>query len=97
LAVRSIPTVVALIGDRPYAADEVADFVAVDTVVTLANDPWAAAILAGRAGSTVRLRRSPLMRSLTELARVLSARLRQIRADELWPTSFDEQSAGGLS
>jgi hypothetical protein len=97
LAVRSIPTVVALIGDRPYAADEVAEFVGVDTVVTLPSDPWAAAVLAGRAGSAIRLRRSPLMRSLTELAGILSARLRQIRADELWPSSFDEQSAGGRS
>ncbi|MDP9464598.1 MAG: hypothetical protein M3P52_08245 [Actinomycetota bacterium] len=95
LAVRSIPTVVALIGARPYTADEVAEFVDADTVVALADDPWAAAILAGRAGSAIRLRRSPLMRSLAELAGVVSARLRHIRLHDDWPPSFDEQSVDG--
>lgn len=76
LTVRSIPTVVALIGQRPYSANEVADFIEADTVVALADDPWAAAILAGRAGSAIRLRRAPLMRSFVELAAVVSARLR---------------------
>jgi hypothetical protein len=76
LTVRSIPTVVALIGQRPYSVDEVAEFIEADTVVALADDPWAAAILAGRAGSAIRLRRSPLMRSFVELAAVVSARLR---------------------
>ncbi|HEX2785646.1 MAG TPA: hypothetical protein VHN36_18850, partial [Ilumatobacteraceae bacterium] len=63
LAARTIPAVVALIGDRPYSSAEVADFVQADAVVALAHDPWAAAVLAGRAGSAIRLRRSPLMRS----------------------------------
>ncbi len=80
LAVRSIPTVVALIGSRPYATDEVAAFVRADTVVALADDPWAAAVLAGRAGSGPRLRRSPLMRSLRELAAIVSVSLRQMRS-----------------
>lgn len=97
LCVRSIPTVVALIGARPYTADEVADFVQADSVVPLAVDPWAAAVLAGRAGSAVRLRRSPLMRSLAELAGVVSASLRHDRATDVWrqPTSgraWDERS-----
>jgi hypothetical protein len=95
LAVRSIPTVVALIGQRPYTADEVAAFVEVNTVVALAEDPWAAAILAGRAGSAIRLRRSPLMRSLAELAGVVSARLRYVHRDDDWPPLFDEQPADG--
>ena len=82
LNVRAIPTVVALIGQRPYTADEVAEFVESDAVVALADDPWAAAILAGRAGSAIRLRRSPLMRSFVELAAVVSARLRHAREFE---------------
>jgi len=82
LAVRSIATVVALIGDRPYAADEVAAFIEADCVVTIADDPWSAAVLAGRAGSAMRLRRSPLMRSLVELSGVISANLRQVRAHD---------------
>jgi hypothetical protein len=93
LATRSIPSVVALIGARPYTADEVAEFVETDTVVALADDPWAAAVLAGRAGSAIRLRRSPLMRSLTELAGVVSARLRHIRMHDDWPLSVDTRSA----
>jgi hypothetical protein len=84
LTVRSIPTVVALIGSRPYAPDEVGAFVRADTVVPLADDPWAAAVLAGRAGSDSRLRRSPLMRSLNDLAAVLSVSLRQMRTYDGW-------------
>jgi hypothetical protein len=84
LAVRSIPTVVALIGSRPYASDEVAAFVRAETVVALADDPWAAAVLAGRAGSASRLRRSPLMRSLNDLAAVVSVSLRQMRPYDGW-------------
>ncbi|MEO7369815.1 MAG: hypothetical protein ABI949_05840 [Ilumatobacteraceae bacterium] len=84
LAVRSIPTVIALIGDRPYDAEEVADFVGADTVVAVADDPWAAAVLAGRAGSAVRLRRSPLMRSFGDLVGVVSASLRHTRVHDGW-------------
>ncbi|HZX55662.1 MAG TPA: hypothetical protein VFE86_13325 [Ilumatobacteraceae bacterium] len=80
LAVRSIPTIVALIGDRPYGADDIAVFVEADAVVTVADDPWSAAVFAGRAGSARRLRRSPLMRSLGELAGAASANLRQLRS-----------------
>ena len=89
LSVRAVPTVVALIGDRPYAADEVAGFVGAGTVAAIADDPWAAAVLAGRAGSAMRLRRSPLMRSLTELAGVLSAGLRHTTGEAMWPPVFD--------
>lgn len=84
LAVRSIPTVVAMIGERPYGVDEVAGFVDADTVVALADDPWAAAVLAGRAGSAIRFRRSPLMRSMPDLVGVVSARLRGGRLRESW-------------
>ncbi len=84
LAVRSIPTVVAMIGTSPYGVGEVAQFVRVDTVIPVAHDPWAAAMLAGRAGSAVRFRRSPLMRSFVELAAVISANLRQVRLGDSW-------------
>ena len=89
LAVRSIPTVVALIGARPYSAQEVSEFIQADNVVPLAEDPWAAAMLAGRAGSAVRLRRSPLMRSLAELAGVVSTSLRHNRAADAWRQPAD--------
>lgn len=95
LTIRSIPTVVALIGTSPYPAGEVAEFVEADTVVALATDPWAAAVLSGRAGSAIRLRRSPLMRSLAELAGVVSVRLRHVRVHDDWPPSFDEQPVDG--
>ncbi|HSB88030.1 MAG TPA: hypothetical protein VLD86_17080 [Ilumatobacteraceae bacterium] len=77
LSARSIPTVVALIGQRPYSTGEVSEFVEADAVVELADDPWAAAVFAGRAGSAVRLRRSALMRSLADLASVVSALFRR--------------------
>jgi hypothetical protein len=97
LAVRSIPTVVALIGARPYSAEEVSEFVQAETVISLAEDPWAAAILAGRAGSAIRLRRSPLMRSLADLSAVVSTSLRHNRATGSWqpsagPRALDERS-----
>ena len=91
LAARSIPAVVAMIGDRPYSCAEVADFVEADAVVPLANDPWAAAVLAGRAGSAIRLRRSPLMRSFAELAGVISSRLRHRHLQAFAPPLYDER------
>ena len=91
LAVRSIPVIVALIGDRPYNATDVSEFVGANTVVSLAVDPWAAAVLAGRAGSAIRLRRSSLMRSFAELAAVTSAALSHIGLGDGKPLqSFDE-------
>ena len=95
LALRSIPTVLALIGERPYRVDEVTRFVEADTVVSLADDPWAAAVLAGRAGSAMRLRRSPLMRSMSQLAGVVSARLRSAPLDGSRPPALDGRTAGG--
>jgi hypothetical protein len=55
-----VATVVALIGNRPYPADEVESFVDAP-VVALPVDPWSAAVLAGRPGSAHRLQRSPLL------------------------------------
>jgi hypothetical protein len=97
LDLRSIPSVVALIGQRPYTSDEVAHFVGAGSVVALADDSWTAAILAGRAGSAMRLRRSPLTRTLTELAGVVSARLRHVRSHDDWTPSHDFQSVNGDS
>ena len=81
---RSVPFVVALIGDRPYRCDEVAAFVGAPTVVGVALDAWAAAVFSGRAGSRVRLRRSALWRSLAQLSGVVSASVRATREDARW-------------
>jgi len=77
LTLRSIPFAVALIGEDPYRADEVGAFLATEDVVPIAVDTWAAAVLAGRAGSAHRLRRSRLLRSTGELSRRLAAQLRE--------------------
>ena len=90
LAARAIPCIVALVGDRPYNPLEVSEFVRAGAVVELADDPWAAAMLAGRAGSAVRLRRSPLMRSFTELGALISATLRSADLQADSPV-FDER------
>ena len=87
LCASSIPTVVALIGSTPYTAEEVSEFVQADMVVAVADDPWAAAVLAGRAGSAIRLRRSPLMRSLDVLTSVVSACLRNVGSSDSWSRS----------
>lgn len=97
LSARSIPSIVALIGDRPYGVDEVAQFVRADCMVVLADDPWAAAVLAGRAGSATRLRRSPLMRSLAELAGIASAMPRGVGTADVWAQSFDASPIGDRS
>ena len=97
LAARSIPAVVALVGAMPYGADEVAQFIRADAVVALADDPWAAAVLAGRAGSGTRLRRSPLMRSIIELAGVVSHWLPRVNPTEVWAQPFDQRPIGERS
>lgn len=81
---RALPHVVALVGDRPYGADEVARFVGADAAIAVADDPWAASVLAGRAGSAIRFRRSALMRSMHSLAAAVSAQLRQSRQELAW-------------
>jgi hypothetical protein len=78
---RSVPYVLALLGDRPYRADEVAEFVGAPMVVDVAVDPWAAAVFSGRAGSPARLKRSPLWKSLCELSGTASAGLRAAREE----------------
>ena len=90
LATRSISTVVALIGQRPYAAGEVAEFVHAD-VVPIAVDPWAAAVLAGRQGSAARLARSALMRSMDALAGAVSSHLQPSAASDVVRELVEEQ------
>jgi len=70
--------VLAVVGDTPFDPDEIGAFVdesVPDTVrmtVALADDPLAAAAIAGRTGvSAKRLRRLPLMRDASRLAGVL--------------------------
>ncbi|HEY7625970.1 MAG TPA: hypothetical protein VH761_02840 [Ilumatobacteraceae bacterium] len=95
MTARSIPTVVALVGQRPYSVDEASDFVGADAVVAVADDPWAAAVFAGRAGSRARLRRSALMQSLTELSGVVAALLHRDLAEI--PALPDEMLVEGRS
>lgn len=71
--------VLAIIGNTPFGPSEIGAFVdasvpgAVRTVATLADDPLAAATVAGQTGvSAKRLRRLPLMRDCSHLAAVLS-------------------------
>lgn len=71
--------VLAVIGDRPFDLTEIADFVTAESGTdvlphALADDPLAAAVLAGRTGvSARRLARLPLMRSAVPLAELLFA------------------------
>ncbi len=59
--------VVALIGERPYRAADVAALLDVP-VVAVAADPWGADVLAGRPAGRGRFARSPLARTLRDLA-----------------------------
>ncbi len=70
--------VLAVIGSTPFDPTEIGAFVddsvpgAIQLTATLANDPLAAATIAGRTGvSAKRLRRLPLMRDASHLARSL--------------------------
>jgi hypothetical protein len=74
---RAPRVMVAVVGARPYRLDEIVGYLrntfvdganAFDDAAPLAVDPWAAAVLAGRAGSSRRLHRSPLMASARDLA-----------------------------
>ena len=65
---RSMPVVVAVHGTTPYRTTDVAGFLGVDAVCSIADDPWAAAVIAGRPGSPRKLRRSAWWSSMTRLA-----------------------------
>ena len=79
LARLDVEIVLTVIGNTPFEPSEIAAFVddavpgAIRTMTALADDPLAAATIAGRAGvSTRRLRRLPLMRDAVELASAVS-------------------------
>jgi hypothetical protein len=80
LASRAVPTVLAVIGSRPYSSTEIARFVSGDEepigVVELAVDEWSAQLLAGRTGSSRRVARGALLRSARAAAAELATRLR---------------------
>ena len=79
LAHRSIPSVAAVVSGGLYDPGEVAAFLGGSAgpvpVVEIANDPAAAAAIAGRAGSYRKLARSPLLRTAAIAANELPARL----------------------
>ncbi len=90
LTAGAIETALAVIGHAPFDADEIAGFVGVGavappTVFELADDPLAAAVLAGRSGvSRRRLLRLPLLRSSGPLAAFVSNRLAELAAIDSW-------------
>lgn len=74
------PPLILVVGDRPFDPDEIRSHVGPDDIgdlLTLAEDPLSAAVLAGRAGvSERRLRRQPLLRD----ARTVGAALVRVAA-----------------
>ena len=85
-----VETTLAVIGSAPFDPDEIARFVGAGAVVAptvfeLADDPLAAAVLAGRSGvSQRRLLRLPLLRSSVALAAFVSNRLTELAAINRW-------------
>ena len=79
LTQRSIPVVAAVVSGGLYDPGEVAVFLGGSAgavpVVEIANDPGAAAVIAGRAGSHRKVDRSPLLRTAAEAASEVAARL----------------------
>ena len=75
-----IPVVAAVVTGGLYDTAEVAAFLGGITgpapVVEIAHDPTAARMIAGRAAGRAKIARSPLLRSATKAALVLSARVR---------------------
>lgn len=90
LTAGAVETVLAIIGHSPFDVEEIASFVGAGSVVPptafeLAEDPLAAAVLAGRSGvSQRRLLRLPLLRSSVALATFVSNRLNELAAIDRW-------------
>ena len=91
--------VLAVIGTAPFDPVEIGAFVEQSTperlsaTVSIANDPLAAATIAGRSGVTAkRLRRLPLMRDAANFATELSALVERHRIDQ--PRQVESQEAG---
>jgi hypothetical protein len=79
LGARALPTVAVLIGEEPYKASEIADFLNGPDggvpVLVLADDPVGAAMVAGREKIGRGFQRSHLARSATAAASELAVRL----------------------
>jgi hypothetical protein len=79
LKARALPTVVVLIGEEPYRASEIAEFLggqrAAIPVLVLADDPVVAAMVAGRTRVGRGFQRSHLGRSASAAASELAVRL----------------------
>jgi hypothetical protein len=90
LAAAAVETTLAVIGRSPFEPGEIAGFVGAGAVVAppvfeLADDPLAAAVLAGRNGvSPRRLLRLPLLRSAAALAAFVSNRLTELAPSDRW-------------
>ena len=72
---RGLPTVVVVVGDAPYRADEIGAFLGVPVAGVLAEDPHGASHFAGRSASSRFARRSHLAKSAAVVADKLSAQL----------------------
>ena len=76
---RAMPHAVLMLGRRPYGVDELAEFVGTDSVHELPDDPYSAAVFAGRSGRQRRLLRAPLWSAMSRLGAEVSTRLRTER------------------
>ena len=84
LTARNVPVVGIIIGDEPYPFDEVAAYLAgggqAVPMLPLAEDPIAAAIMAGRPSGDRRLRKSRLLETAVPAAAEIALRLRATRS-----------------
>ena len=84
LTARNVSVVGIIIGDEPYPFDEVAAYLAGDgqavPMLPLAEDPIAAAIMAGRPSSERRLHKSRLLDTAVPAAAEIALRLRTARS-----------------
>lgn len=105
LARLDVPLTIALIGDQPYAGDEVLEYLVDADVVTSPSepsllivpvDPLCAAVLAGRIGvSARRLARLPLMRAARSLVEHIASQTAASTGPD--PTSPDLTPPGRAS
>jgi MinD-like ATPase involved in chromosome partitioning or flagellar assembly len=90
LTAGAVETALVVIGRAPFDAAEIANFVGAGAAVApavreLADDPLAAAVLAGRSGvSRRRLLRLPLLRTAEALAAFVSNRLTELASIDRW-------------
>ena len=75
LASRGMPMVAVVVGDSPYKADEIGQFLGLPVIGVLSEDPHGASHLAGRSATSRSARRSHLAKSAATLADKLAAEL----------------------